>query len=551
MTTHSGGAVAREVPEEAERTLLGQGLEALAARVFAARGVDDVSQLETGLEDMHPPDLLRDAGVLADTVARAIGDGRTVSVVGDGDADGITATAILVETLRDLGGAARHHIPPRAALVHGITPEIVRQEADAGARVILTVDNGVDAFAAAEEANRLGVELCVTDHHLPRERLPDARCLVNPNRADCRFPSKALSGAGVALYAAAMIRRKVAGERAFPAGQLDLAAIGTIGDWCRFDRNNRILVAQGIRRISHDDARPGIRALLRQAKRPPATMTTLHVTRHIVPALNSAGRLGRCDEALGCLLARSDEEARDRAGILAETNRERQAMQARVLDGIRDSDGIGTSVVTLFKPGWQPGIAGIVASRMSERRRVPVFALCRGGPGQVRGSGRGPAGINLHWLVTEVDRRVPGLLSHWGGHPHAVGVALAEERVGEFASAADSVAGPLVPKGGVVPEIPTDGDPSPQELTVAAARQISCPAWGNGFERPRFLGEFEKVDEHAQDNRRRMTVRLGAREFKAVTYSEDAFGGSFRALYRIVPDGPRRDSPLLVLERQL
>ncbi len=542
--------VTREFPGESARSLERQGLPPLAARVFAARGVSDRRQIGAPLDDLLEPGFA-DIGTLASLVARAIADGDPICVVGDADADGFTATALVVATLRELGGTVRHRIPPRTSQEHGIVPSIVEEETDAGARLILTVDNGVDAFEAAERAKRLGVRLCVTDHHLPRRGLPGASCVVNPHRDDCPFPSKTLSGVGVAFYVAGAIRRQVTGDAAPPAEALDLVAIGTVADRCPLDLNNRILVANGMRLINTGECRPGVRALFRQAGRRLGTATTQDIAHGIAPLLNSAGRLDRCDTAMACLLAQGDAEADGHAATLGRINQERQAQDRKIASGIGRRDLSGLPAIVLFDPAWPPGFSGPIASHLVREHRVPAFALCPGDPGLVRGSGRAPDQVNLHAMAREIEREAPGLLLQWGGHGYAIGLAMEAARVGEFARVAQAAAQRLAPAGHAPDTVATDGSPAPDEITPEAAHWLCTAVWGNGFERPRFVGEFTKLDERAGAGRRRLSVRMGDRTFAGLSFSSARLGDTFRALFRIVPGDTRAGQPRLVLEDPL
>jgi single-stranded-DNA-specific exonuclease len=471
-------------------------------RVYAARGLHNDADLDLSLDRLLPVGSLAgvDAAVALLTAHRM---GR-VLVIGDFDADGATSTALVVRALRGMGFAhVDFLVPNRFRFGYGLTPEIVALAATRQPSLIVTVDNGVSSVAGVETAHELGIPVLVTDHHLPGAVLPRAAVIVNPNLADCRFASPALAGVGVAFYVVAALARGLSLDEFRAAELLDLVALGTVADVVPLDRNNRVLVAQGLRRIRAGRCVPGIRALLESAGRRFEQITAADLGFAVAPRLNAAGRLTDMTVGIACLLADDPGEAARLAGLLARLNDERreieQRMQLEALDiaaGVRFGDDGGEALgLCLFDEGWHQGVVGLVAGRIKDRLHRPVIAFARAEDGSLRGSARSISGVNIRDALDSVAARHPGLIDKFGGHAMAAGMSMPEGNLAKFRIAfAAEIAARVEPESlsGV---IHSDGALSAAELSLDTARALrGAGPWGQGFPEPVFDGNFQILD---------------------------------------------------------
>lgn len=484
-------------------------LPPLLQRIYSSRGVHSADQLRLDLRDMLPPGGLRDIekalALLTDCFHRQC----HIVVVGDYDADGATATALSVKALRALGAAqVSYLVPDRFTQGYGLSPELAVIAADRGADLILTVDNGIGSVAGVRQARALGLRVLVTDHHLPGEELPAADAIVNPNQPDDAFPSRYAAGVGVVFYLLSALRGRLREcgwfqARGLPepsmADYLDLVALGTVADLVPLDRNNRILVEQGLRRIRAGRCCAGISALLQVAGRNRQRVVASDLGFAVGPRLNAAGRLEDMGIGIQCLLSEDPGEAMKYAGMLDGLNRERRAienemkaqadaMMARVsLEGARLPFGI-----CLYDEDWHQGVIGILASRIKEHHHRPVVAMAPGDGSSVRGSARSIAGLHIRDVLAAVDSRHPSLILRFGGHAMAAGLTLDRERVDEFARAFDAEVERCLDGRAPSPRILSDGPLAADELTNDCARLIRYAGpWGQGFEEPLFDGEFQ------------------------------------------------------------
>ena len=504
---------------------LPDSLHPVLRRVYGARGVRSPDDLELGLERLLPVGSLGGVPVAVDLLLRCHRDGRRVLVLGDFDADGATSTALMIRQLRRLGFAdPQFLVPDRFRFGYGLTPEIVRVAATMRPELIVTVDNGVSSVEGVAEARRLGIDVLVTDHHLPGPALPEAAAIVNPNLPGEAFASKSLAGVGVAFYVMAALTRALreqgaAGAAAAnPADLLDLVALGTVADVVPLDFNNRILVTQGLRRIRAGRCAAGITALLEAAGRAPATIVAQDLAFQVGPRLNAAGRLEDMTLGINCLLTADGAEARALAVRLAALNTERRDIEARMqgealaqVDALLGSlEGTLPAGLCLFDAGWHQGVIGLVASRVKERVHRPVIAFAPADPGWMKGSARSVAGLHVRDVLDAVAAHHPGLLEKFGGHAMAAGMTLREERLADFRAAfAEEVAraaGADVLSG----DLHTDGPLEPGEFNAdtAVALREGGP-WGAGFAEPAFDGRFGVLETRIVGSRH-LKLRLRA-----------------------------------------
>jgi single-stranded-DNA-specific exonuclease len=485
---------------------LGAGLHPVLARAYAARGVRSAADLDTSLARLLPVGTLDGIAPAVELLLAHRAGGR-VLVIGDFDADGATASALMVRALRKLGfPAVDFLVPNRFEFGYGLTPEIVALAAQRTPTLIVTVDNGVSSHAGVAAARAGGIDVLITDHHLPGTQLPDANVIVNPNLSGSRFGSRALAGVGVAFYLMAALERRLAqaeagGARAPVVAQLlDLVALGTVADVVPLDANNRVLVAQGLRRIRAGRCVAGIRALLAIAGRGAADLTAADLAFGVAPRLNAAGRIDDMAIGIQCLLSDDPAAAQQLAVRLDELNQERRAIEARMqqeaLAAVRRLTESGPGAlerhgVCLYDDDWHQGVVGLVASRVKERVRRPVIAFASADPATLRGSARSVAGVHIRDVLERLATRYPGLISRFGGHAMAAGLTLSRARLDEFARAFDEEVGRWMGGRARSDAVETDGELAVAEIALDTAQALRAGGpWGQAFPEPSFDGIF-------------------------------------------------------------
>jgi single-stranded-DNA-specific exonuclease len=491
----------RPYPADAQQQLIGSGFTPLLARIFAARGISQTTQLDTGLALLLPFTQMKNCQTMARLLADGIAAKKNILIVADYDADGATACAIAMRGLRLFGARVDFIVPNRFEYGYGLTPEIVRLAAASKPDILLTVDNGIASVEGVAEANRLGIQVLVTDHHLPGDMLPDAQCIVNPNQPGCPFPSKNLAGVGVMFYVLLALRAELRERGAFAeqpepnlGSLLDIVALGTVADVVKLDENNRILVQQGLQRMRAGRACCGIAALFLIAKKQLAKASTFELGFIVGPRLNAAGRLEDMSLGIRCLLTDDATEATEIAAKLDALNQERRSIEADMqevalaaLEHINPADGY---TLALFDESWHQGVIGILASRLKDRFHRPVITFARSKDGELKGSGRSINGLHLRDALDLVAKRYPHLLQKFGGHAMAAGVTVREEHFEEFQLAFESVAQSLLTPADLVKVIETDGELARGDFSVSIARTLEQQVWGQGFPEPLFQGDF-------------------------------------------------------------
>lgn len=482
-------------------------------RVYAARAIDSIDELDYSLDTLLPPSLLGGMDKAVALLQAAIIERQRILVVGDFDADGATSCALSLRALRALGAADVHYlVPNRFEYGYGLTPEIVAVAAEQEPDLIMTVDNGISSIEGVAAAREQGIRVLITDHHLPGEQLPAADAMVNPNLPGDAFPSKHLAGVGVAFYVMLALRAQLRATgwfvtRGLPEPNLgmylDLVALGTVADVVPLDRNNRTLVHQGIRRIQAGRCVPGIQALLEIAGRGLERVVAADMGFAVGPRLNAAGRLDDMSVGIECLLSDDPGAVRDMATRLDNMNRDRKDiesdMQSRALDVIAalelkdDELPLG---LCLFDPDWHQGVIGILAARIKERFHRPVIAFARSGEGELKGSARSVTGLHIRDALDAVAVRHPGLIDKFGGHAMAAGLSLAEANYPAFAVAFNEEVARHLSVDDLTGIIYSDGELTAQELSLDTAQLLrDASPWGQGFPSPLFDGEFRVVSQ--------------------------------------------------------
>ena len=491
---------------QAEYAGWGAHLHPVLQRAYAARGVGSALDLDHSLERLLPISTL--AGV-AEAVRLLLAHRKRgrVLVIGDFDADGATSTALMVRAMRAWGFACVDFlVPNRFKFGYGLTPEIVEIALTRNPTLIVTVDNGISSVAGVAAARACGIEVLITDHHLPGSSLPEANVIVNPNLLDSRFGSGALAGVGVAFYVMAGVKRRLDAEHELSAAALgvaeflDLVALGTIADVVPLDFNNRVLISQGLKRIRAGRCVAGIRALLQLAGRRTDDLTATDLAFTVAPRLNAAGRIDDMKIGIECLLADEDADALVLAMRLDELNQERRSIEARMqtealaaVQRLHETSlrPLHRSGVCLFDETWHQGVVGLVASRVKERVRRPVFAFARAEDASLRGSGRSIVGVHIRDVLDSIAARHPNLIVKFGGHAMAAGLTLDFEKLERFARAFDEEVERCLATSQRTDCIETDGELGVEEIALATASALRGGGpWGQAFPEPTFDGVF-------------------------------------------------------------
>jgi len=511
--------VAREIPPRSAWLLEQAGVHPLLAQLYAARGVQHADELDDGLARLIAPDRLLGATAAATLLADAIDQDKKICIVADYDCDGATACAVGIRGLRLLG--ARHVdyiVPDRVIDGYGLTAPISQRVKDSGADLLITVDNGIASFDGVATARALGLQVLVTDHHLPASsggqvRLPEADVIVNPNQPLCDFESKSIAGVGVMFYVLLALRAELRRRGLFDAQNqpkldtlLPLVALGTVSDVVRLDANNRRLVAQGLKRVRALAMPAGMAALFEVASRRPEAATTFDFGFALGPRINAAGRLSDMTLGIECLLTDDPARAAELARTLDSINRERREIE----DGMREQaltiaesmfqdEQAPPPAICIFDPDFHEGVVGIVASRIKDKLHRPTFVFsASGAPGhehELKGSGRSIAGFHLRDALDLLAKREPELLLRFGGHAMAAGCTINRESLGTFEQGLSLVAQQWLDAATLTRRIDTDGPLQAQYRRVELVDVLHREVWGQGFAAPTFSEELEVLSQ--------------------------------------------------------
>lgn len=541
------------------------GVDPILARVYSARGIRSSAELDHTLKNLAPVGSLSGVPQAVELLLRHAGG--HITIIGDFDADGATSTALVMRCLRAFGmNNVDYLVPNRFKFGYGLTPEIVRVAAERSPDLLLTVDNGVSSIDGVEEAHRLGIDVLITDHHLPGRELPAADAMVNPNLDDNDFASPNLAGVGVAFYLMAALGRELEarGKRGFariPAQYLDLVALGTVADVVRLDRNNRILVQEGIARIRAGRAVAGIPALFQEAGRSTSRAVSTDLGFVVGPRLNAAGRLEDMSVGIECLLTDDPAAAARLAGMLDDINRQRKDIEEKMrheafayVDAM-DSRNL-PACVCLYDAGWHQGVVGLIAARVRERCDRPVIAFAQDEEGVLKGSARSVPGVHIRDLLQAISSAQPGLISKFGGHAMAAGLNIAEQHFSDFAGLAAEKLAQLYPDADFSGAILTDGNLPGESLNLDFARVLrEAGPWGAGFPEPVFCGDFE-IDEQRTVGEHHLKLRVrpaaGGNPIDAIAFHQagPAYRGIVQLTFRLdVNEFRGRELPQLVVDQ--
>jgi single-stranded-DNA-specific exonuclease len=542
--------------EAGDTTPLSAALHPVLARVYAARGVQSAQEVDHSLARLVPPDSLRNIDAAAGLLQTALRERWRILILGDFDADGATSSALAVRALRAMGAGEVHYlVPNRFEYGYGLTPEIVAVAAALKPDLLITVDNGIASIDGVSAAQAAGMRVLITDHHLPGAALPAAEVIVNPNQPDDEFPSKALAGVGVIFYVMLALRGRLRHDGWFAAQGidepnlaqfLDLVALGTVADVVPLDHNNRILVAQGLRRINQQQACPGILALLKVACRAPGALGAADLGFAVAPRLNAAGRLTDMSLGIECLLTDDAARAAQLAGELDALNRERRAIESEMqtqamtsVDALHLRETLPHGLC-LFDESWHQGVIGILAARVRERVHRPVIAFAPAGGDEIKGSARSIPGFHIRDVLDAIATRHPGLLTKFGGHAMAAGLSLPRAAFDAFAAAFDAEARRLLDDSDLEGQVLSDGPLVAGEMTLDVAHHLrDAGPWGHHFPEPVFDDDFDVLSSRVVgEHHLKLQLRhASGRTLDAIAFRQAALapapGQRIRTAYRL------------------
>jgi len=561
----------RDVPPRASFALEQAGVHPLLARLLAGRGVRSVDELDDGLARLLAPSTLRGAVEAGRLLADAIDANLRICVVADYDCDGATACAVALRGLVMLGalrGSVGYVVPDRAVHGYGLTPAIVDLAKDRSASgppdVLLTVDNGIASLAGVAHARALGMQVLVTDHHLPAIEdglpvLPDADVIVNPNQPDCGFESKALAGVGVMFYVLLATRAEMRARGRFDAATqprldalLDLVALGTVADVVRLDANNRRLVAQGLKRVRAGRLQAGMAALFTVAGRDTRRAAGFDFGFALGPRINAAGRLSDMTLGIECLTTDDPARAAELATMLDTINRERRSVEADMremaevtVERLAPQEDEAPPALAIFDESFHEGVVGIVAGRLKDRLHRPTFVFARGADGRLKGSGRSIAGFHLRDALDLISKRHPGLLLRFGGHAMAAGATLAGDAFDTFDAALRRVAGEWLDAATLARTLRTDGPLAIEWFNTETVTLLDAQVWGQGFEAPLFCDEVDVLQQRLVGEKHlKLRLRHAGVQRDAIWFGRtEPLAGHVRLAYRLNADeynGQRR-----------
>jgi single-stranded-DNA-specific exonuclease len=523
------------------------GIHPVLARVYAARGLSDPRELASDLAALVPPGALRQIDAAATYLADAIAAGKKMTIVADYDCDGATACATALRGLWAMGAKVDYIVPNRFEYGYGLTPEIVELTARQTAPdIIITVDNGIASIDGVAAAKARGIDVVVTDHHLPGEALPDARVIVNPNQPECGFPSKHLAGVGVVFYVLLALRAELRRRGVFDAqtqpkldNLLDLVALGTVADVVKLDTNNRILVAQGLKRMRAGRMHAGVAALFRVAGREARCASPFDLGFALGPRLNAAGRLEDMSLGIECLITDDEGRAWAIAQQLNDINLKRREieadMQGTALLHLDDFNPAHASTIAVFDDGWHQGVIGIVASRLKEKFYRPTITFAPAGDGWIKGSGRSIPGFHLRDALDLVSKKVPGLIDKFGGHAMAAGLSIRADHFDTFADAFEAVGRAWLTEAQLERIVETDGPLEDDFYSTQFIELLDGQVWGQGFAPPVFCDEFRVVSQRIlKDKHLKLLLERNGRRYDAIWFGHtDALGEKARVAFRL------------------
>jgi single-stranded-DNA-specific exonuclease len=517
------------------RALEAAGIHPLLARLWAARGVVHPDQTRLAWPAMLPPAHLTSADHAATILADAIERRLRLLIVADYDCDGATACAVGLRALRAMGAVVDFLVPNRFETGYGLSPAVVELACRHPAGkpdLIVTVDNGIASVEGVASANAAGIDVLITDHHLPGDRLPDAIAIVNPNQPGCGFPSKNLAGVGVIFYLMLALRAELRRRGVYPPdggprldALSDLVALGTVADVVKLDANNRLLVTQGLQRIRGGRMQAGLRALYAVAAREPRTASAFDLGFALGPRINAAGRLSDMSLGIACLTTDDEARALEIARELDAINRDRRSIEAtmreQAMAAMQDATAVAGATVCVYDETWHQGVVGLVASRLKDQFWRPSLAFAPAGDDEMRGSGRSIPDVHLRDVLDLVSKRDPTLIRKFGGHAMAAGLTVGRTDFPRFAPAFEAAVRELTGRDNFEPVLETDGSLESGYANADVAGLLQQQVWGSGFAAPLFLDSFQiRAQRLLGDKHLKLTLERGHQRFDAIWFGQ-------------------------------
>ena len=516
-------------------------LPPILQRIYAQRGITNEEEINHSLTKALPPGKLLNVDAGVELIYRCMLNDQHILIVGDFDADGATSTALFIRALKSFGYSnASYLVPNRFEFGYGLTPEIVEVAADSDPELIITVDNGISSIEGVDAAKEKGIDVLITDHHLPGRELPNANVIINPNQQGDKFPSKHLAGVGVVFYVLSALRALLRGKGWFTEKQLaepnlaqflDIVAVGTVADVAKLDYNNRILVDQGLRRIRADKCCAGIRALLTVAGKKLFHVSSTDLGFAVGPRLNAAGRLEDMSLGIECLLTNDESHALELAKQLNDLNEERkqieQQMQKQALEVLKSNkfDNVDAHRfgIAIYDADWHQGVIGIVAARLKEKFHRPVIVFAQTNETELKGSARSIPGLHIRDAIDLLATRRPELINTFGGHAMAAGMSIPKEKFEEFSTTFDQIIEELVTPEQLEAILLSDGELKENELSLDIAELLfRAGPWGQGFPEPIFDGIFN-VNDHRIVGKHHLKLTLtpsgGSQKIDAIAFN--------------------------------
>lgn len=522
-------------PEKAQE-LTQAGLHPLLAQLYAARHVQSIDETHYKWAAMHAPHQLHDITEGAQLLADAIDSQASILIVADYDCDGATACAIAIRALRAMGANVNFFVPNRFETGYGLSPEVIElicHDPETQPDLIITVDNGIASVEGVALANELGIEVLITDHHLPGDQLPDATAIINPSHPLCQFPSKHLAGVGVIFYLMLAVRAELRERGAFEHTEqprldslADIVALGTVADVVKLDANNRLLVAQGLKQIRAGRAHAGIQALFHIAGRQAQQATAFDLGFAVGPRINAAGRLTDMEIGIRCLCTDDPIEAQQLAQELDSINQERRQIENQmhqsallaVENVLLQENNAG---ICVYQPDWHQGVVGLVASRVKEKYWRPTIAFAPADNGEIKGSGRSIPDVHLRDVLDLVSKKHPGLILKFGGHAMAAGLSIAEEHFTQFNNAFNQAIEQFTGRTSFDPEIEHDGSLDLRFVDIQTVELLTQQVWGAGFSAPVFVDEFDVIHQRLlKEKHLKLRVKREHMIFDAIWFNQ-------------------------------
>ncbi len=509
------------------------GVHPLLSKLWATRGVSDPKENDLSWSRLIAPSLMKGCEDAANILANAIQNNKKLLIVADYDCDGATACAVGIRALSAMGANVDYLVPNRFETGYGLSTEVVELAVNHTAGkpdLIITVDNGIASIDGVKAATEHGIEVIITDHHLPGDELPPAAAIVNPNQPECPFPSKNIAGVGVIYYLMMALRAELRKRSMFKGKPprldhlSDLVALGTVADVVKLDANNRLMVGQGLKRIRAGQMQVGLRALFAVAGREPIRASTFDMGFALGPRINAAGRLS--DMSIGIDLLTTDDElhALELARELDNINKQRrtieQTMHEQALDMTVDDSILNRASLCVYNPNWHQGVTGLVASRLKEKFWRPTLAFARSDDGELRASGRSVPDVHLRDVLDLVYKLHPGMIVKFGGHAMAAGLTLREEAYENSTTAFNDAVIKLSGRTSFEPIIETDGSLDVSYKNASVAEMLDQQIWGAGFPPPIFRDSFKVVSQRLlKDKHLKMTLQRGSHQFDAIWFN--------------------------------